>query len=221
MASVIRRVEHSGLIRWAGPLAVLLVLTGCTAAEPSADPPGEPAVAQLDPDVQAEWENLHREFPDAIQPEVEIIRRVDREDWATVIADCLNESGFPDVTADADGGVTYYTLTDQAEQFLIAKYICVAQYPLEKKFTSPLDDEQLGDLYDYLALMQAPCLESQGFDIPAPPSRQRFIETYATAPEWTPYGSLPLDVLMSDQLAGLQAACPEEPPADSEYYLYG
>lgn len=216
MAGLIRRCRQHGLIRWAVPLSALLILAGCTAGEPAV----EPSARQLDLDVQAEWQNLHREFPDAIQPEVEIVRRVDRGEWAPTIADCLNESGFPDVTADADGGLSFQTLADQAEQFAVAKYICVAQYPLEEKYTAPLDDEQLGNLYDYMTLVQTPCLEALGFDIPAAPSRQRFIETYVTAPEWLPYGSLPRDVLMGDQLPDIQAACPEDPPEDSQYSLF-
>jgi len=213
-------MKSDGYVRWALPLSALLLLTGCTAAQPSANPSAGSAAAQLDLDVQAEWQNVHGQFPDAIQPDVKIVRRVDRDDWATTIAQCLNESGFPDVTADADGGLTYETPTSQMEPFALAKYICVAQYPLEKKFTAPLTNKQLGGLYDYMTLVQAPCLEAQGFDIPAPPSRQRFIETYATAPEWLPYANLPRDVLMGDQLAKLQALCPEDPPKDSKYYLF-
>jgi hypothetical protein len=192
------------------------LLVGCSAASPPAEHPA----GELDLDVQAEWENLHREFPEVIRPEVEIVRRVERPDWGATIAECLNESGFPDVSADEDGGLSYETLISQAEQFALAKYICVAQYPLEKKYTTPLDDEQLGGLYDYLTLVQAPCLETLGYEIVAPPSKQRFVETYATAPDWLPYSQIPIDVLMSDELANIQDACPESPPEESEYYLY-
>lgn len=201
---------------WALPLSVLLLLTGCTTAGPTAQLAG----GELDPDVQAEWQNLHSQFPDVVQPHVEIIRRVDREVWAATIADCLREAGYPDVNADPDGGLSFETLESQAEQFALAKYVCVAQFPLETRFTAPLTEEQLGRLYDYMTLVQAPCLEAQGFDIPAPPSKQRFVETYATAPEWLPYANLPLDVLQSDRLAEIQDLCPEDPQKDSQYYLY-
>lgn len=174
----------------------------------------------LDLDVQAEWNSVHLQFPNAVQPEVEIVRRVDPGDWATAIAACLNDSGFPDVTADADGGLSYQNQSAQTERFALAKYSCVAAYPLEKKYTAPLDDEQLGNIFDYLTLVQVPCLEAQGFEISDPPSRQRFIETYVTAPEWLPYGELPIEVLQSDELATIQALCPEDPPESSEYYLY-
>lgn len=208
--------KRTGLTRGALPLSALLFLTGCTAAEASAGP----AASELDLDVLAEWQSMHAQFPDAIQPEVEIVRRVNPDDWAMTIADCLQESGYPDVTADADGGLSFENLGTQAEQFALAKYVCVAQFPLEKRFTAKLTDEQLGGLYDYMTLVQTPCLEAQGFDIPAPPSKQRFVETYLTAPEWLPYANIPIDVLQSGGLATVQAVCPEDPPKDSEYYLY-
>lgn len=200
---------------WGVSLVVLgILLGGCAGVEP------ETTEGSLDADVEAEWSALHGQYPNVERPEVEIIRRISPDDWATTMAACLNDAGFPDVIAGGDQSLSFETSSAQAAPFALAKYICTAQYPLNEKFTTPLNDEQLGGLYDYLTLVQTPCLESHGFSISAPPSKQHFIETYTTTPDWIPYEQLPMSAFEDGTFAEVEVACPQDPPKDSEYYLY-
>lgn len=193
-----------------------ILLAGCSQGPEVVDG----ASVQLAPDVQAEWDQFHGQFPEIKQPVVPLVRSVDREDWALVIAECLSEAGFPDVSADVDGGLSFSLATGQAEAFGLAKFICVAQFPLESKYTEPLSDEKLAKLYDYLTQVQAPCLEGLGYPISTPPSKQRFIETYLVAPEWLPYGELPANVYEGEEIDIALESCPDQPPKGSDYYLY-
>lgn len=189
--------------------AVALTLVGCT--------PGLPAEEIVSNDTN-HWNEFHAEYPDVPKPETTVIRTVELDEWAAVVADCLHEAGFPDVQAEADGGLSWET--SQADAFALAKYICSEQYPLDPKYSVQVTDEQLGELYDYLTIVQVPCLEALGFDIPDAPSRTRFVETYPDEAEWLPYGQVVLPSVPGELYERAVESCPQTPPSGSEYDLY-
>lgn len=190
--------------------AVALTLPGCASDVPESG--HEAASAET-----SNWDQFHAEYPDVPKPETTVIRTVDHEERAAVIADCLHEAGFPDVHAEPDGGLSWQTT--QAEQFALAKYVCFEQYPLDPKYDVQVSDEQLGELYDYLTLVQVPCLEDLGFEIPEAPSKTRFIETYFDSPEWLPYAQVVSPDAPADAYERAIELCPQNPPPGSEYDL--
>ena len=199
-----------------GPKVVVLLVAVLALAGCSQTPPAQHEVGG----GSSDWEQFHAEYPNAPRPDTQVIRNVDLDEWATVIADCLHDAGFPNVHADSDGGLSYETPPQQAEPFGLAKYVCMAQYPLDPKYTKPATDEQLGKLYDYLTLVQVPCLEAQGLEVPPPPSKTRFIETYYDSPEWLPFAMVSEQAEANGTLDQLDRLCPQTPPVGSEYYLY-
>jgi hypothetical protein len=163
------------------------------------------------------WDEFHAQYPDVPKPETTVVRTVDRDEWDQVIAECLHEAGFPDVQADPEGGLSWQT--SQAEAFALAMYVCQAQFPLDPKYDVQVTDEQLGKLYDYLTLVQVPCLEALGFDIPEAPSKARFVETYFDAPEWLPYTAVTSPEAPAEAAERAIELCPQNPPPGSEYDL--
>ncbi len=199
-------------MRCLGGLALLstvtLTLLGC-----AADVPAEEAAS----DDPSQWDLFHAEYPDVPKPETTVVRTVEHDEWAAAMADCLREAGFPDVRAEPDGGLSWET--SQADQFALAKYICSEQYPLDPQYDVQVTDEQLGKLYDYLTLVQVPCLEAQGFEIPEAPSKTRFIETYFDSPEWLPYAQVVGPEVAEEAYERAVELCPQNPPPGSEYDL--
>jgi hypothetical protein len=65
---------------------------------------------------------------------------------------------------------------------------------------------EIGEFYDDLLATKA-CLESLGYSIEEPPTRETFSDQYATGP-WHPYLSLPLS-LSAGELAAVEAKCPQ------------
>jgi len=199
-------------MRYFGSLVLLSVaavtLLGCTS-----DVPDESTVSG----DQSQWEQFHAEYPDVPKPEITVVRTVEHGERSAVIAECLHEAGFPDVRAEPDGGLSWETA--QAEQFALAHYICSEQYPLDPKYNVQATDEQLGELYDYLTLVQVPCLEALGFEIPEAPSKTRFVETYFDSPEWLPYVQVIGPEVPADDYDRAIEQCPQTPPPGSEYDL--
>jgi len=196
------------------PIAVLLLavlaVSGCAESPSEVGPVGG----------TSDWEQFHAEFPDVPKPETTVVRTVDPAEWASVIANCMHEAGFPDVVAEEDGSLSWEGLTEQAEQLGLAKYICLAQYPLDPKYTTKPTEEQIGKVYDYLTLVQVPCLEELGFEIPEPPSKTRFIETYLDSPEWLPYAQVAGPDVPAEAYEQAVELCPQSPPPGSEYDLF-
>lgn len=194
----------------AGLALVLLALAGCSSTTSSITAEGG----------AGDWEQFHSEFPNVSKPDTSVVRTVDPEEWASVIATCMNDAGFPDVVADGDGSLSWEGPTQQAEQLGLAKYICLAQYPLDPKYTTKPTDEQIGLVYDYLTLVQVPCIEAHGIEVPEAPSRAIFIETYLDSPEWLPYALISAEADAQGVLSELQEQCPQSPPPGSEYDVF-
>jgi hypothetical protein len=199
---------HRTLVRASVSVVVLLLLAGC-ASPGTAQGSGEAGTG--------DWEQFHSEYPDVPMPSTEVVRVVSLDEWASVMADCLHDAGFPDVTADDDGGISYSSPADQASQLALAKYVCSAQYPIDPKYTDEPTDDMVGELYEYLTKVQVPCLEEQGITVPEPPSKTIYIESYGEGDTWVPYLAIPAEAYGDGTFDELQELCPQGPPPGSEF----
>lgn len=121
----------------------------------------------------------------------------------------MHAAGFPDVSVTPDGGLTSGVVpTAQGEAFAVARYVCSVQYAIDPKYSQPLTDTDLGKLYDYYLSTLIPCIEANGFEIPDPPSRATFIDTYLDT-AWNPYAQI--DGFSQAQWDKLNQDCPQWP----------
>lgn len=106
-------------------VSALMMVGGCTAAGWESLSDDELVQEWLDRD----WERVISQYPDAERPAAEAVRFIEPSEWAPVVAECLNELGFDDVAVTSDGGLG----TDQPpdEAFVVARYKCMATYPIE------------------------------------------------------------------------------------------
>lgn len=189
-------------------LAGVSLLTACTIAACSTSagrPPSDVLSSETQDDL---WERVVSEFPEAIRPDVSVVREVSLDGWPQAQADCLTSAGFP---SRVDDGALSTSVEDaQREPYLIESYRCLVQFPLSPEYTTPLDADQLASLYDYFARDLVPCLESQGYEVGAVPTRQSFVERYYGEEPWTPYLIVGPTVPLDD-LAPLEKACPQLP----------
>ncbi|WP_104129361.1 hypothetical protein [Cryobacterium sp. N21] len=177
--------------------SALVFLSGCASATPgpaasSSTAPASSLALTLDVAGQEqldwEWERVLRESPDAVRPMIDIVRFVDNDDWGTARESCMHDLGWPDVRATADGGLESGMIQNsQAGAHALAMYTCNAKYPMDPKYNVPLTDERLGELFDYFTDELQPCLAAEGYDTPAAPSRETFIDTYAETGGWNLY----------------------------------
>jgi hypothetical protein len=183
-----------------GVLGLLLALSGCAQGADTTQ-----NTTALQQQIDDSWKDFHSSHPDVERPQVEVVRVISSEEWATVIADCLVQAGFA-VTASYDGIAYDSVATAQAEPFALAQYVCNATYPLDPKYNAAPTDDQIRALYDYRGGELTACLEEQGYAVEAPPSFQRFAENDGG---WSPYDQL----IMSGafDLSAMQKICPELP----------
>jgi hypothetical protein len=199
-------------------LGVSIAIAGCTAAPtqggaptspPAAQSPaGDPATApSLQEQLEYQWSKVVARFPEAVRPDVQLVRYIDQNEWASIQAECMNAEGFPDVFATRDGGLSSGEIpSGQEEAYQVAEYVCFAKYPLDPKYLTPWTDERLGRVYDYYANELIPCLEKEGYDPPEPPSRVTFIDGYDG---WSPY--LGVVDFTQDEWFRINELCPQWP----------
>lgn len=195
-------------------LAALMLLTGCAAPEstPATDPALEQRMRAI---ADQAWDDLLAKHRDAQRPEYRVERMITMDEWGSVIAGCMNDLGFTSVTDSGDGGILSGDMNPgQSEPYDIALYDCQARYPLDPKYSDPLTEEMIAKIYDHYVDELTPCVEGLGYDVPTAPSRQRFMETYATNP-WNPLGDIITEIAASENGNDIQLlleACPELPP---------
>lgn len=210
--------------------ASLIFLSGCSADNPAPAPASSTASTNsIAPtsstpltrdtagraDLDLQWERVLGESPDAVRPVVEIVRFVDIDDWSPTMEGCMHDSGWPDVRATSDGGLQSGLVQDgQAGAHRLAMYTCNAKYPLDAKYSAPLTDERLGELYDYFADELQPCLEAEGYDTSDAPSRETFIDTYAVNGGWNLYENVAAGG--STGWDAINKKCPQAPDGFNE-----
>ena len=150
----------------------------------------------------SEWEMVVNMYPSAVRPEVEPIRTVDYDDYMDVRVDCLVSRGV-DATRTTDG----YRSSTSTEAEAVSAYTCAVEYPVS--LPAPLNEKQIGYIYDYQVQFAVPCLEGLGHEQEEPPSRDEYIETWGEMNTWFPVANgTRLNRSMQEAVA---AACPSSP----------
>lgn len=200
----------------ASAVAVAAVVTGCSNAGPTLPPPPPQLSEQETSAAYAElleqsWQGVESQFPDAVRPDVDLVRFIDPSEWAEVMVDCLVDQGVDaKVSNDGQGGFESQGVVGQEMSMEIARYVCDAKYPMDPTLTQPPTDAELDYLYDYFVDVLNPCLEREGIDVIEPPSRQVFKDSLQSPDSWSPY--LAVDIRGQDEWTRLNRACPQSPP---------
>jgi hypothetical protein len=194
--------------RFAALAALAALLCGC-----SSGPVRTYSADELDTAVQefvdSERSAVLAEFPDAVLPEVEVVRYINGDEWSVVMASCLRDAGL-DVSTGMDGGVSFNVSPGSERDFRVSYFVCQAQYPYDPRLLMPLDHRQLVYLYDYQVQVLRPCLEAHHFiDVTTPPTLEGFLRN---EPHWDLYSNL----ASAESWRTMTLACPPEPPG-----LYG
>lgn len=178
-------VLSRGWIAVFASVGALAFLAGCAATGGSPD--SASTMQRVREGLDSQWELVAATDPTLERPEVELVRLVSPEEWPRVIADCLRTQAFPEATVTPDGGVTPGEIArEQLGAYQIANYTCNAMFPLDPKYSEPLDDAQLRMLYDHYAGPLTACLEGLGLSVGNPPSFELFVETFTTESTWNP-----------------------------------
>lgn len=151
------------------------------------------AGCQGDPEVQGAKtpstapgsQNEHQRFLDDFAatngledvPEVDVVRVVTPAESREVVDECVSAQGWSQLP---DGTFTYPS--EQDEAFSLAMYICLASYPVDEAYTTPIEPQQWSAIYDYWLSDTLPCLAAEGFEVPEPPSKESFLAN----PVWSP-----------------------------------
>lgn len=183
---------------WALPITLVgaIALSGCTTSEatthfsdiPLPDKPAlsaERTAALLDEDRESAWDAVVMEFPGLSRPGAELIRIISQNEWATVMAECMTEAGFPS-TASEDGGLESTFDASVAQSRALAMYVCKVSYPVDPRYSEAFNTSQLRYLYAYYRDVLVPCLDEHEIESTAIPSEQTFVESYPSA-LWSPY----------------------------------
>jgi hypothetical protein len=114
------------------------------------------------------------------------------------------------LVAAPDGGMLVEWPNGTSAILTFANGTCGYTRPPVAPARSVIAESELGFTYDYYRLSLAPCLDSMGFRVLAPPTRQAFIESGGN---WSPYDAVSSTMLSSDELATLAKVCPRGAPA--------
>lgn len=206
-----RFLTTSSLLVLAG--AVALAVTGCSQPdgnEGSQPSPSSISTSDLNPGtlayLKANAEALASQFGIENPPDVEPVRLIKLQEYATTQIACLKDQGY-DATFTEDGeGISYPEIKDSALQkaLFLAIYTCELKYPVQPRYMTPLTTDGLKALYDYRTRDLVSCLESKGYSLASdPPSETVFVEDGGM---WSPYDGLAID---SEDLKQVYADCPQ------------
>jgi hypothetical protein len=153
--------------------------------------------------------------------DIEPIRAVSPNEVGPVRGACLQHRGI-DVTIGSDGSSLYFQgiPQEQQERLQEEQAICKALYPLDDAYSGPLNEEELGRLYDFYVGSLVPCLEAEGYSGFEPPSLDTYVESYGTESEWMPYTDIIhlVDAMSEGKRQALFGNCPQAPSSE---YLFG
>jgi len=68
----------------------------------------------------------------------------------------------------------------------LAQYTCGVRFPVDPKYSAPLDNKQVERLYEFYVEDLIPCIEDLGLVVPAIPTFQVFVEAQAGDAAWNP-----------------------------------
>lgn len=191
-----------------------LVVSGC-AASPSAAEPSNTPTQSADGDAiqKRSLEALAKQYELDPAPDVQVVRRVDKTEWASTQAECLQSAGFA-VMARPDGGVDTKDVPEAqlGKPFGLAMYTCMAQYPIDAKYYVPYTDKQLETVYKYLRGPFSECVANLGYAKPDLPSLGVFVDSYRSQDPFDPFGQIAAGI-SEDRWFALNQTCPPEPPS--------
>lgn len=208
-------------VRWQGVAAVgLFLVSGC--ASSSGTGPDEAISEMVSLTHEEELERLAVQFgldPKDL-PQVDVVREISPEESDEVTVECMTEQGFP---PDRGGGTMSWTTPDgQLLGLNTALYVCQAKYPVAHRYRESLSREQLELVYDHQVEVMVPCIRGLGYDVPEPPTPERFLERNGA---WEELAQLEPQVVQDAIRTGrwesyqdFLDACPPMPPHD---VLYG
>lgn len=192
-------------------------LSSCAADEQESERPVESAVG-FDEAAYAneQWELTVANVPslaNATRPNVSLVRFIEPGEFSQVMMNCLIEAGITNVelTDDGEGFFMKPESLAEHEASTLARYVCTVKYPIEPRYSTPLNREQLENLYDYFVGPQKACLEGQGYQISQPPSKERFIENYYSGDGWDPFIEVVSHIGGGKEQAELANICPKLP----------
>lgn len=128
-----------------------------------------------------------------------------------ILSECLRSSGstVPQTYTVANGLILAGGFTgsnpNDPDMPQSALNDCLARYPVDAGRAGAPEISWLNLAYDYETRVLAPCLEAEGFTVPAPPSRAAYIG----GEYWTAYQSVHEPSL--GRLGELALACPPKP----------
>jgi hypothetical protein len=148
-----------------------------------------------------DWQNLTAQYPDAVRPDVDVIRVLEGHERSAVQVDCLVARGIDARVSSGDS----YTYSGSTEAEMLSVYRCAVEYPTRPPHE--LTTRQVGYFYDYLVQFAVPCLERLGYEQTTPPLREKFVDAW---PEqiWSADAG---PVTSSKTSRAVAAACPPTP----------
>lgn len=217
----------------AAPFVMALLLSGCSSAaspgdvEPTATPtalaafpapdmrpwPESPPLGEDELErlrlesADAAWARVQALYPQAVRPELEFekyLPEAQTEAWVQIQLDCLEQKGVPAAPGFTESGALGgFEINAEDEADAVGAYVCGESYRTKPR--AQPSAEQISWVYDYLTEFLAPCYEHYGYEVPAPPDRQYFVENW---PQQGWYPSPGIDSLDSPQWQELDEACP-------------
>ena len=180
---------------------------------PEPDPPlteAESEAKRLE-DADMQWQGVLATYPDAIRPEVVFEGYVTDENRNDVMRACYEAAGLQidegRTSGNTDGPPDSIGWTGTGEAQVVAGYACDTAH--STKITSPgPNDAELGWIYDYLTDFYGPCLSANGIEVPDPPRRDVWVETWPGY-IWFPSVADDPRFLERELDAALQEACPD------------
>jgi hypothetical protein len=192
-------------------------LSSCSAGDAAPPKPTVPPLpaaeveSALAEKQDADWAQLAAKYPNAVRPEIDVIRTVNSAESTSAIADCMVSVGFPETKASPDGGLDYGIFpTEQTQTHDIALFVCESQYPMDPRFDTAPTEAQYEYLYHYFAHDLTECLESHGIDVPEAPTYETFRDTINSREAWSPYISY--EPTGDTQWLAVNTDCPQMPP---------
>lgn len=187
------------------------VFAGCAPARPATEPDPAPPVDYQQQANDEWWDLWMVDYPDAVKPDVDVVREITPSERGSAMATCLSAAGYEGTIVQPDGSIGFALAPEgQEEAQAIATYICHAQYPVSEKYLRPLTPQQFGELYDYWTGELAKCLADHGFEASEePPSRERYIQEN-TSLSWNPFNGM-YEAMGEEEYFTIAAACPRDP----------
>ncbi|MFF2372316.1 hypothetical protein [Agromyces sp. NPDC058110] len=161
--------------------------------------------------ADAQWQAVLATYPDAVRPADPFAGYLTVEQRQAPLRACLEAAGVPidvghGLDPDAPPSIGWSAST---EAEAVEAFTCSQVHPT-KITDSPANDAELGWIYDYMVEFFAPCYEANGIDVPPPPGRDVWVETYPGYVWFPSYFDDPRFRDMTFELeTAIRTACPD------------